>query len=183
MVRLDLATYIATLRKYMRQKNTATLVDTLFGSIAGPLGLKISRGKHKGEEYTVSSGRASELLHRKRNPDTQISAGADNPKVLATINNYFDSTVLELLMMGDSLDALNDELIGEINSDVHLSESIKKGLLEKSKSSDISSFLAAVFLYVVKVDNTGKPERNLESIKNIPLSSVSFDAQDNKLLS
>ncbi|HJF53950.1 MAG TPA: hypothetical protein K8W06_02205 [Limosilactobacillus coleohominis] len=181
MVRLDLATYIATLRKYMRQKNTATLVDTLFGSISGPLELKISRGQHKGEEYTVSSGRASELLNRKRNPDTQIYAGADNPKVLSTIDDYFDSTVLELLMMGDSLDALNDELIGEINSDVHIPKSIKKELLEKSKSSNISSLLAAVFLYVVKVDNTGKPERNLESIKNIPLSSVSFNAQDNKL--
>lgn len=181
MVRLDLATYIATLKKYMRQKNTATLVDTLFGSIAGPLELKISRGPHKGEEYAVSSGRASELLNRKRNPDTQISAGADNPKVLATIGDYFDSTVLELLMMGDSLDALNDELIGEINSDVHMQRGIKKELLEKSKSSNISSLLAAIFLYVVKVDNTGKPERTLESIKDVPLSSVSFDSQDNKL--
>lgn len=165
----------------MRQKNTATLVDTLFGSIAGPLELKISRGPHKGEEYAVSSGRASELLNRKRNPDTQISAGADNPKVLATIGDYFDSTVLELLMMGDSLDALNDELIGEINSDVHMQRGIKKELLEKSKSSNISSLLAAIFLYVVKVDNTGKPERTLESIKDVPLSSVSFDSQDNKL--
>ncbi|MRG63458.1 hypothetical protein CBG24_08020 [Limosilactobacillus reuteri] len=181
MVRLDLATYIATLKKYMRQKNTATLVDTLFGSIAGPLELKISRGPHKGEEYAISSGRASELLNRKRNPDTQISAGADNPKVLATIGDYFDSTVLELLMMGDSLDALNDELIGEINSDVHMQRGIKKELLEKSKSSNISSLLAAIFLYVVKVDNTGKPERTLESIKDVPLSSVSFDSQDNKL--
>lgn len=181
MVRLDLANYIATLKKYMRQKNTAVLVDTLFGSIAGPLGLKISKGKHKGEEYTVSSGRASELLNRKRNPDGQISAGADNPKVLSTIDDYFDSTVLDFLMMGDSLDALNNELTSEIKSDVHLSESIKKELLEKSKSSNISSLLAATFLYVVKVDNTGKPERNLESIKNVPLNSVSFDEEDNKL--
>nr|WP_302427075.1 ABC-three component system protein [Limosilactobacillus mucosae] len=181
MVVLDLAIYIATLKKYMRHKNTAVLVDALFGSIAGPLGLKILKGQHKGEDYKVSSGRASELLNRKRNPDAQISAGADNPKVLSTIDDYFDSAVLDLLMMGDSLDALNDELTNEIKSDVHLPESIKKELLEKSKSSNISSFLAAIFLYVVKVDNTGKPECKLESIKNVPLSNVSFDAQDNKL--
>lgn len=178
---LDLAAYIATLKKYMRHKNTAVLVDALFGSIAEPLRLKISKGQHKGEEYKVSSGRASELLNRKRNPDAQISAGADNPKVLSTINDYFDSAVLDLLMMGDSLDVLNTELTNEIKSDVHLPESIKKELLEKSKNSNISLFLAAIFLYVVKVDNTGKPERNLESIKNVPLSSISFDAQDNKL--
>ena len=177
----DLAAYIATLKKYMRHKNTAVLVDALFGSIAGPLRLNISKGQHKGEEYKVSSGRASELLNRKRNPDAQISAGADNPKVLSTIDDYFDSAVLDLLMMGDSLDVLNNELTNEIKSDVHLPGSIKKELLEKSKSSNISSFLAAIFLYVVKVDNTGKPERNLESIKNVPLSSISFDAQDNKL--
>lgn len=134
---LDLAAYIATLKKYMRHKNTAVLVDALFGSIAGPLRLKISKGQHKGEEYKVSSGRASELLNRKRNPDAQISAGADNPKVLSTIDDYFDSAVLDLLMMGDSLDVLNTELTNEIKSDVHLPESIKKELLEKSKSPNI----------------------------------------------
>lgn len=134
---LDLAAYIATLKKYMRHKNSAVLVDALFGSIAGPLRLKISKGQHKGEEYKVSSGRASELLNRKRNPDAQISAGADNPKVLSTVDDYFDSAVLDLLMMGDSLDVLNNELTNEIKSDVHLPESIKKELLEKSKSSNI----------------------------------------------
>ena len=133
----DLAAYIATLKKYMRHKNTAVLVDALFGSIAGPIRLNISKGQHKGEEYKVSSGRASELLNRKRNPDAQISAGADNPKVLSTIDDYFDSAVLDLLMMGDSLDVLNNELTNEIKSDVHLPESIKKELLEKSKSSNI----------------------------------------------
>lgn len=121
----------------MRHKNSAVLVDALFGSIAGPLRLKISKGQHKGEEYKVSSGRASELLNRKRNPDAQISAGADNPKVLSTVDDYFDSAVLDLLMMGDSLDVLNNELTNEIKSDVHLPESIKKELLEKSKSSNI----------------------------------------------
>ena len=42
---LDLAAYIATLKKYMRHKNTAVLVDTLFGSVAGPLGLNGPRIK------------------------------------------------------------------------------------------------------------------------------------------
>lgn len=180
MMRLDLAAYIATLKKYMRHRNTTDLVDALFGSIADPIGLKISKGKHKGEEYTVTSGRASELLNRKHNPDQQIRANADNPKVIANIDDYFDSTVLNLLMM-NSLDFLRDELVNQINSDVHIPQNTKKELLEKSKSSNISVFLSKIFLYVLRVDNTGKADSNLESIKDIPLSSISFDESDNKL--
>lgn len=180
MVRFDLAAYIATLKKYMRHRNTTDLVDALFGSIADPIGLKISKGKHKGEEYIVTSGRASELLNRRHNPDQQIRANADNPKVMANIDDYFDSTVLNLLMM-NSLDFLRDELVNQINSDVHIPKNTKKELLEKSKSSNISVFLSKIFLYVLRVDNTGKADSNLESIKDIPLSSISFDESDNKL--
>lgn len=180
MARLDLAAYLATMRKFMRYKNMTKLADILLYSIAGPINLKITKGKHKGEEYTISSGRASELFNRKANPPGQIVENTDNPKVLATINDYFDSIVIDLLKI-DSLDMVRDELVKLIEEDMDIPRSTKKELLEESKSKNLSSFLAKVFLYTLHVDNHGKVKKQLESIKDVPLSSVSFDRKDCKL--
>lgn len=167
------------LKKYMIHKNALELIGALYDSIAIPLDLKNEKGPYKGESIKVSSGRASELMNRKANPHNSIISHSGDPRVQSKINSYFEDLVIPLLM-GNKLDELSDSLIGTIRSDDEIPEDTKK-LLDKSRSSELSEFLAECFLYVLTVDNTGKPTKNLKSIKNIPQSTLSYYSSDHKL--
>ncbi|MEK1358886.1 ABC-three component system protein [Limosilactobacillus fermentum] len=179
MVRFDFAEYAMILKKYMIHKNALGLIGALYDSIVVPLDLKNEKGPYKGESIKVSSGRASELMNRKVNPHKSIISHSGDPRVQSRINSYFEDSVIPLLM-GNKLDELSNALIGTIKHDAEIPEDTKK-LLDKSRSSELSEFLAECFLYVLTVDNTGKPAKNLKSIKNIPQSTLSYDPSDHKL--
>ena len=118
-------------------------------------------------------------MNRKVNPHKSIISHSGDPRVQSKINSYFEDSVIPLLM-GNKLDELSNALIGTIKHDAEIPEDTKK-LLDESRSSELSEFLAECFLYVLTVDNTGKPAKSLKSIKNIPQSTLSYDPSDHKL--
>lgn len=178
--RLNFSSYGSALKEFMKQPNSVVLVDALYGAIAGPLNLKTKRGSNKGQPLTISSGTASDLLTGKVNPNNDVVAGTDSQKVISTIDDYFDSVVIILFYM-DRLDDLKLKIVGLIETDKEINLDTKKELLEKSKSSELSVFLAATYLYVLHVDNKNKQPKKKEAIRNIPMASVYFDPVDNKV--
>lgn len=177
---LDFASYCQELKKFMKKQDSSMLVDALYGAVAEPLDLKIKRGKNKGQPLSVNSGRASELLNRKANPNQEVVNGTDSPKVLSKIDDYFDDVVI-VLFYADRLDELRDKLVLLIRNDSEITQTKQRELLDKSKSSELSEFLAATYLYVLHVDNRGERPKQKKSIRDIPLDSVYYDPTDNKV--
>ena len=135
----------ATLRETTANEDVVYL---LFDAIVSPLELTNKDGNPLEIDKAVASG----LINRKRNVPTQIKNSASSKKVIESIYDYFEKSVLPRLASDRESDLL-EILKTCIERDNSIAPDTKNSFLEKGNKDTLAEFLADVFLYSLKKEN------------------------------
>lgn len=149
------------------------LIELLYDAVARPSGLV----NKEGDTITVSKGQASKIVNRQKggNPLKAIRTHSMDPKVLDSINTYFEVNVVKRLLPGDEDDLIH-RLMNIIEGDALISQESKVEFQKLAQKNTLAKFLASVYLHSLKRDNVLLDKKiagkELEEYKRHPLATI-----------
>ena len=172
---LVLATYVADLKAAWREEvSDPDLINLLYDAVSLPTGLL----NKKGDPIEISKGTASKIMHRSSggNVHRLIRKNARDPRVLKSIEEYFEKNVLPELICGAERQLVH-MLTLKIKNDIIIPDKDREKFLSLAKDVNLAPFLSETYLHTLLRDNviqkkTGEvkqTEDEIEKVKKCPL--------------
>lgn len=148
---LVFATVLAEIKNaFADEINDPDLIELLYGGVAYPLGIKLSK---------VQKGVASKIVNREPGgrPLKIIREHSQDPIVKSKIGNFFQQNVIRRFFP-DWEEEIIFHLRNVIKNDDYISDSKRYEMLSLGKKETFAEFLGCVYLYSLTRDNVLTPE-------------------------